>query len=236
MVVLGFSIVLFGLLVRSGVVNIANKDQSITVSGTAEKVVDSDKAKVSISISERAYGGNASQEANRNLGVSVDKIKKYLITKGVKVEEITTQGNSLSQICEIGAQGYENCSLGVKGQNAYTSVIVETENVDLAKNISEKIGSDLSLNITNASVEYFYSKLKDIRVEMLAEATRNARERALAVGEAGGASIGSITSLSSGVFQVTAENSVDVDGYGAYDTSAIRKKITATVKVNFAVK
>jgi hypothetical protein len=71
---------------------------------------------------------------------------------------------------------------------------------------------------------------------MLSEATKNAKERAESVAKAGGANIGNITSLSSGVFQVTSVNSVSFDDYGAYDTSSLEKKITATVKANFSVK
>ena len=73
-------------------------------------------------------------------------------------------------------------------------------------------------------------------MEMLSEATKNARERAEAVANAGGAAVGNIISLSSGVFQVTQKNSVSVDDYGMYDTTSVEKKITATVKVNFGVK
>lgn len=233
---LALSIIILGVFVRSGVVNVASKDQSITVTGSTEREVKSDTAKWTISLSERAYGENATLQANRTLAQSIEVVKNYLVKNGVKTDQISTQANSISPICELSAQGYENCSIGVRGQIASTYVIVESENVELVKVLSEKIGVEVAKNITNNSVEYFYSKLKDIRVEMLAEATKNARERAEAVGKAGGASIGSITSLSSGVFQVTQKNSVNVDDYGAYDTSSIDKKITATVKVNFSVK
>ena len=92
------------------------------------------------------------------------------------------------------------------------------------------------VNIQNVTAEYLFNGLKDIRVEMLTEATKNAKERAEAVAKAGGASVGSISSLSSGVFQVTAPNSVNVDDYGTYDTSTIDKKVTATVKANFSIR
>ena len=70
---------------------------------------------------------------------------------------------------------------------------------------------------------------------MLAEATKNAKERAQGIAQAGGSKVGTIVALSSGVFQVTAKNSVDVDNAGAYDTTTIDKKITATVKADFSL-
>ena len=51
------------------------------------------------------------------------------------------------------------------------------------------------VNVSN-SIEYFYNNLKNIRAEMLSEATRNAKERADSVADAGGANIGKIISLS----------------------------------------
>lgn len=109
--------------------------------------------------------------------------------------------------------------------------------MDSIQNISGKIATELGgVNMTSNLVEYYFNDLKNIRVDMLSEATRNARERADAVAKAGGASVGKIISLSSGVFQVTQKNSVSVDDYGMYDTTSVEKKITATVKVNFGVK
>ena len=39
-----------------------------------------------------------------------------------------------------------------------------------------------------------------------------------------------------GVFQITAPNSTDVSDYGVYDTSTLRKDVTAVVNVAFALK
>ena len=234
--VIGFAMVIVSFVMRSGIVSIANKDQSITVTGSTERIVNSDTAKWTISLSEKAYGENASLNSNKNLGRSSWIVREYLKKSGIKDEEINTQANSNSPICELNNQGYENCSVGVKGQTAMTNIVVESNDVEKIKSLSEKMTGEISVNVTNNLVEYYFSKLKDIRVDMLSEATKNARERADAVAKAGGATVGNITSLSSGVFQVTQKNSVSVDDYGAYDTTSIEKKITATVKVNFSVR
>jgi len=113
---------------------------------------------------------------------------------------------------------------------------METPDVYLVNNLSIKVAENFSdIDLSN-NTNYYYNNLKNIRADMLSEATRNAKERAEGVASAGGAIIGSITSLSSGVFQVTAVNSVDFSDYGSYNTNAIEKKITATVKANFSVR
>jgi hypothetical protein len=39
-----------------------------------------------------------------------------------------------------------------------------------------------------------------------------------------------------GVFQVTAPNSIDISDYGTYDTSSVRKQITAIVRASFTIR
>ncbi len=240
-IVFGIFLVLAGLVVstniRGAITSIANKDQSVTVTGTAERFVKSDTAKWTVSVSERGYGEGAGLAASKLSAKSIENVKNYLLKNGIKNEEITVQTSNLSPICELSSQGYENCSIGVRGQIANQNIIVDSVDVDMIQKVSAKIATELvGANVTSNLVEYYFNKLKDIRVEMLAEATKNARERADAVATAGGATVGNITSLSSGVFQVTQKNSVSVDDYGMYDTSSVEKKITATVKVNFSVR
>jgi hypothetical protein len=86
------------------------------------------------------------------------------------------------------------------------------------------------------TVEYFYTKLSDLRVELLKEATKNAKERASAIAESTGSIIGRVRDASQGVFQVTGKNSIEVSDYGSYDTSAIEKKVTALVRASFEVR
>jgi hypothetical protein len=223
---------------KGGFDNFSNKTDTITVTGSTERVVVSDLAKWNITLTEKVYGGDeAGREANKKIENSFFALKSYLLKNKIQAEIIQTSSPTLAPICEVGPQGYENCAIGTKGQTATKNITIESEDINLVKSLSDKVVLDLPLiNMQNNTVEYLYNNLKNIRAEMLSEATKNARERAEAVAVAGGASLGKITSLSSGVFQVTAKNSIEVDGYGAYDTSSMEKKITATVKANFSVK
>lgn len=236
-IIVGVSIILFALVVYLSVGNFVNKENNITVAGTAEKIVISDTAKLTINLTERNIGDITGQTVSRQITASSKKVSEYLKRTGFAETEIELGNISLSPICELSNQGYENCSIGVKGQNANQTITVNTKNINLVKEVSAKIYNEVyGVSIGNVSAEYLYNGLKDIRVEMLTEATKNAKERAEAVAKAGGSSVGSITSLSSGVFQVTAPNSVQVDDYGAYDTSTIEKKVTAVVKANFSIR
>jgi uncharacterized protein len=237
-IIIGLSIIIFGFVLKGGFDNFSNKTDTITVTGSTEREVVSDLAKWNITLTEKIIGGEtAGRDANLKIEGSYKVLENYLIKNGIKKETIQTGAPTLAPICEVGPQGYENCAIGTKGQTATKNITIESSDINGIKKLSDKAVLDLpTVNMQNNTVEYLYNNLKNIRAEMLSEATKNARERPEAVATAGGASLGKITSLSSGVFQVTAKNSIEVDGYGAYDTGSIDKKITATVKANFSVK
>jgi hypothetical protein len=53
--------------------------------------------------------------------------------------------------------------------------------------------------------------------------------------EATGAKLGGLRGVDVGVFQVTAPNSTEVSDYGVYDTTTLRKDVSAVVNVTFAL-
>ena len=84
--------------------------------------------------------------------------------------------------------------------------------------------------------QYVYTRLADLRPKLLADATRDALGRAKVLVEATGGHLGGLRDVNVGVFQVTAPNSTEVSDYGVYDTSTLRKDVTAVVNVSFALK
>ena len=74
-----------------------------------------------------------------------------------------------------------------------------------------------------------------MRPRLLAAATRDAQRRARVLIVASGARLGSLRGVDVGVFQVRSPNSTDVTDYGTYDTSMLRKDVTAVVNVTFAL-
>jgi hypothetical protein len=89
--------------------------------------------------------------------------------------------------------------------------------------------------IESAAPKYYYTQIGNLKIEMLGEAAKDAKERAERIASSTGNSIGSVRSAKMGVLQITAADSTDVSDYGVYDTSTIEKDMTAVVNVSFAV-
>jgi hypothetical protein len=169
---------------------------------------------------------------------------KYLTSHGVDESLITVQPFTSTVICQSQNQvmydgsGRQQCS-GSFTYSLSQTIIVEGDTVDAIRALSRNAPSALALlgvQIQTVSVDFFYTKLASIRAELLELASKNAKERAVAIAKSTGNSIGGVKDASQGVFQVTQKNSTDVSDYGSYDTSTVEKKVTAIVRASFEVR
>ncbi len=95
-----------------------------------------------------------------------------------------------------------------------------------------KIGSETIIS----QPQYYYTKLDDLKIEMVGNATENARSRAQVIASKGKFHLGPIGSVRVGIFQITPINSTDVSDYGINDTSSIHKEIKSVVEIRYFVK
>jgi uncharacterized protein len=84
--------------------------------------------------------------------------------------------------------------------------------------------------------QYIYTKVGEEKIEMLADATRDARARAEQIAAQGGRSIASLHDADMGVFQITARHATQTSWEGVSDNSSRQKTITAVVTATFLLK
>jgi hypothetical protein len=137
---------------------------------------------------------------------------------------------------------FGNQSCGGNRVTGYTfkqDVIIQSGDVDKVTKLSQDASDALIMKeviFSSQNLEYYYNKLSELRVELLSEATKNAKTRAEKIVESTGGKIGFLQSASMGVFQVTAKNATDFSDYGYYDTSSLEKKVTAVVRASFVLE
>jgi hypothetical protein len=117
-------------------------------------------------------------------------------------------------------------------------VEIESKDVERVRDISLESTELIEQGVQFESLEpeYLYTKLDELKVEMLAKATENAKLRAENMARSAGNRIGFMRSAKMGVFQITPANSTDVSDSGVNDTSSLDKKVTAVVSVTFAIE
>ncbi len=89
---------------------------------------------------------------------------------------------------------------------------------------------------TTEPPQFLYTKVAEEKIEMLADATKDARARAEQIAMQGSRSIANLHDAEMGVFQITPLHESDTSGEGESDTSSLDKTITAVVTATFLLK
>ncbi len=119
------------------------------------------------------------------------------------------------------------------------TVTVTSQNIEHVEKISRDITELINqgLEITSHDPAYYYTKLNDLKVEMLRNASEDALNRATVIAEGSGSSVGKMLSSSMGVFQIVGLNSnEDYSWGGSFNTSSKMKTASITVKASYALK
>ena len=207
-------------------------DQTIDVTGSAKKRIKSDLVIWRSSVSHQAP---ALQDAYRSLSESVPKVKAYLVSKGIPEDKITVSAISTQTLHARNDSGIETAE--ITGYSLRQELEVRSNEVEkiakIAREATELINQGIL--IESQAPEYHNTQLGSLKIEMLSEATKDAKERARQIAENTGSSIGSVRSARMGVLQITPADSNEVSGLGINDTSSLEKDITAVVNIEFEV-
>jgi len=220
-----------GGLVRVGAGFAARNDNGITVTGSAKTTATADNVVWTLNV---ALSSQLVADAVRKVGADVDAVSEYLTKGGIPADALT-----LGAVSSYANEEYQNGNNTgrIISYRASRDITVRTNDVQLVYKLSQGIGSLLQngVNVNNYGPQYYISTLSDLRPQLLEEAMKDAKTRAVAITKAVGGSVGAVQSVKSGVFQVTTPDSTMVSDGGAYDTSTIEKTVTSTVSVTFAV-
>ena len=220
-----------GGLVKVGAGFAARTDNGITVTGSAKTTATADNVVWTLNV---ALSSQLVADAVRKVGADVDAVSEYLTKGGIPADALT-----LGAVSSYANEEYQNGNNTgrIISYRASRDITVRTNDVQLVYKLSQGIGSLLQngVNVNNYGPQYYISTLSDLRPQLLEEAMKDAKTRAVAITKAVGGSVGAVQSVKSGVFQVTTPDSTMVSDGGAYDTSTIEKTVTSTVSVTFAV-
>ncbi|MDD5440285.1 MAG: SIMPL domain-containing protein [Candidatus Omnitrophica bacterium] len=207
--------------------------EQISVTGSATKEIRSDYIVWRGEFTRREAD---LKTAYKELQEDLAKVKAYLASKGVKEQEIIISQVGTETVYKKNEKG--NDTNDIQGYLLTQAVEIRSNNVDTIDRVSREATAliDLGVQFMSPAPEYFYTRLDELKVEMLAKATRNAKERADSMVKATGNKIGFMRSARMGVFQITPVTSTDVSDWGLNDTTSLDKKVMAVVSVSFAIE
>jgi hypothetical protein len=223
----------FASLVFAGAWSRIAEGHVINVTGSAHKNVRSDLVVWRANFSVDAP---TLLEAQRKLRADYDKVAAFLQLHGCA--DFTSSPPQIQELLAKQHNKTEDTTTNIRvGYQLTQSVEVRSADVDRVPQLVGGSGELLQEGVAFMSegLVFIYTKAGDAKVEMMAEATRDARARAEQIASQGGRRVKELRSAHMGVVQINPIYSAATSWQGNNDTSSLEKTITATVTATFAL-
>jgi len=231
------AIIIAAIVLGNSFMNRNRVESQISVTGLGEKNFQSDLI---------VWEGSFSRE-NVNLKIASSElnsdkilIENYLVKNGVDKSSFVF---SAINIRELTKQKYSQTGNVVgqefAGYRLTQSIEITSKEINKIEGLSRKITELLNegIQFNSENPRYYYTKLADLKILLVSEATKDARQRAEKIAEESGSKIGKLISAQMGIIQITGQNSnEDYSWGGTYNTSSKEKTASITMKLTYRVK
>jgi hypothetical protein len=226
-----------GLIVSASLATTAwlkvKNTQFITVKGSARKNVRSD-----LTVWRGTFSAQAASllEAQKSLKQDAEKVRLFVVNHGltnfsftpIAIEEVRGTLTDSTGLTQPQVMGYRLTQV-LRGESSDVDLMAQLDRESVAL-------VEQGVLFTAQAPEFLYTKAGEAKVEMLAEATRDARTRAEQIAVQGGRGIAQLHDADMGVIQIAPIYSGQTSWEGMNDTSSLDKTITAVVTATFALK
>lgn len=191
-----------GYQVSNGIVYFKSLERTVTVKGLSEREVPANIAIWPITFKE---AGNDLYQLYSSIQKKNIVVLNFLESNGIKTEEITVSPPGILDKQAEGYGGSENIKFRY---SANSTITIYTENVDTVRNAMTKLvdlgksGIALARQNHQAQSQFIFTKLNEIKPEMIEEATKNAREVAEKFARDSNSKLGKIKKARQGQFSI----------------------------------
>ncbi len=180
------------------------------------------------------------KEAYAMLKQDETRVRDYLRSKGISEKEMVFSSITIfRQYSETYDDRGNRTSSIFNGFQLSQRVRVESAEIEKVEIISREVTGllEAGVELNSDEPQYYYTKLKDVKIKLLQEAGEDARRRAETIAKAGHSRLGELRKASMGVFQITGRNSNEDFTYGGtFNTASKSKTATVTVRLEYALK
>lgn len=220
-VVIAFGVAAAGWLAGRGVGAARLTDRYVTVKGVAERDVEADLAIWPIRF---VATGDDLAAVQAEIQRQATGVAVFLADAGIPPDAVRVQSVDVTDVL---AQAYRSGRTESRFIIAET-LLVRSTDVGRVEATSQRVGALIDAGVVlsgegGAGPSYLFTRLNDVKPEMIAEATRRAREGAEQFAADSGSRVGGIRRANQGLFQILARD-------GAPGTSQERQ-IEKTVRV-----
>ena len=238
-----FALILsLGFIISASVLGYAFKQfggekNSIIVKGLAEKPIQADSARWEINL-QTSRASDSVTASYQLLDQEIKTLQSFFVEHGFKATEMKLGNKSSQPYYQDVDQGDGKTIREFRGYIAMQSLVINTRDIQKI----EKAAKDAYLlDEKGISIEqkpqYLVSNLEEIKMSLIANATKNAHSRANEFAKVGGVKVGAMRSASQGAFYILPESGSDDDSDygGAYDKNTINKIARVVVTINYSI-
>lgn len=199
---ISLGLIIAAWILTSGVIRVKEYERTVTVKGLSEREVTADVAIWPIRI---VAASNNLNELYKTLENNELEIQNFLLSAGFQKDEIT---NTAPLVTDRLAERYgeQNAAMRYIAQQTIT---IYSEQIDLVRESQRTIadlgkkGVVFSGNEYEQRITYMFTRLNDLKPEMIEEATQNARIAAQQFAGDSGSKLGKLKTASQGQFSIT---------------------------------
>jgi hypothetical protein len=234
-IVTGIAIIVAAWIAGSSFEYRSKAEETIIVTGLAEKDFTSDLIVWNGSYSRKSMDLKTAYAQLKDDEIA---IRNYLVSKGISNNEIITSAVNINK--EFSAKTNENgdqVSQEFTGYNLTQIITVQSGDVDKIDQISRQSTEliENGIEFTSQPPSFYNTKLSQVKMDLLARASADAKQRAETIAKNAGSKLGNLKRATMGVFQITGKNSNEDYSYGgAFNTSSKLKTGSITIKMEFA--
>lgn len=199
---------------------------NIRITGSARKRIVSDLIHWSASVEAR---GPERTAAYLSLKGGTEKVVEFLKKQGIKEDKVLPGTN-----VPLRSERKES-----KGFKATQVVTVSSISVPLVGKVSREITTlpEQGVDAATQDPSYYYTRLGELKLEMLSEAAKDARARAENIlNSAGNTKVGKLVYADMGIININAANSNETSNEGNNDPSSKEKDIITIVHAEYEVE
>lgn len=235
--IIGLAFIIGLFIVGNAYKSRAKSQENISVTGSAEKDFVSD-----LIVWKGSYSRKSMDLKNAYAELKDDEnaIRTYLSAKGVQNKEMVFSSVNINKEFNYPTDA-NGRSLGQQftGFNLTQTVRIESKDVDkinqLSREATELIQKGIEFN--SQAPLFYYTKLTEIKMDLLAKASADGKQRAEIIAKNAGSSLGKLKKATLGIFQITGKNTDEDYTYGgAFNTSSLNKTGSITIRMEFAVE
>ncbi len=235
-IIIAVAIIVTGYLLGTNYKNRSQKPHTVEVTGLSEKNFTSDLIVWNGSFSKF---NKDMKLASNELKKDVEKVRAFLKEQNVPENEILFSAVQINREYETTYDNDGNSKSTFTGYQLTQNVKIESKNIKLIEKVSRDVSGliDEGVEFYSETPMFYYTKLSDLKLQLIEEATKDGRARADKIAENSGGSIKRLMQGDMGVFQITARNSnEDYSWGGAFNTSSLEKTASITVHLVFEVR